>query len=349
MKKDMVKNLIVATLIGVPLVFVMLWQAGLGTSMDSIFKADTLADLEAQQQALRDARDSSELEGSGAVFPTGGTSPNLRMPFGGLADQQQTARESLQRAQSTLGSLPSNATPQQRTDAQTAVTNAQTASTAADTALRLNEEELRKVGDKLDATPERRKQRLNEYYKALIEANKQKGIELESKKGATAEEDAIIDDQVIANGYYTDLLYAKWDVEVCQVDNPPCADLESFMALQNTAAAKLRDQIALLTEAESVINRGMQFEVSKIFRPAGQAVKKLSFLQVTNRIANWMITLVSSLAVTALIIGGFMMIISAGDETRLETGKTIFTYSLIGLAVTLMAYGIIATIQSLFY
>lgn len=331
MKKDLTKQIIVAILIGVPLMYVVLWQAGLGTTMDSIFKADA---TQLEQQLATEQRQRADRE-----------------------RELNTANEALKTAQDNLAAARARGETD-LTALQESVTAAQRDQTTAQAGYTAANSRVTEVNERLEATPERQRKRLDDYYRDLIKANSDKGAELVASRTGpptpTSAELEIIDQQIEANRLYGEFLAAKANVEKCKISEDPCeAPLEDLIARQDAAAAALRDQIALLTAREQVLNRGMQFEVSRIFAaapvPPDQEPKKLSFLDVTNKIANWLITLVSSLAVTALIIGGFMMIISAGDETRLETGKTIFTYSLIGLAVTLMAYGIIATIQSLFY
>lgn len=154
-----------------------------------------------------------------------------------------------------------------------------------------------------------------------------------------------------ASGAYETLLDKKCIAELCAVGKPS-ADVKTACEAQikaaEAAAAEVRKQMLELTYLEQQKNAQSTFDVTTPFSLSGKQPRK-KLIYVTNKLADWMITLVGSLAVTTLIIGGGMMIISGGDETRLETGKTIFTYSLIGLVVTLLAYGIVAFLQSLFY
>lgn len=54
-------------------------------------------------------------------------------------------------------------------------------------------------------------------------------------------------------------------------------------------------------------------------------------------------------AVVGLMVGGSMLIISAGDENMFNQGKDVLTASLIGLVVTLLAYLIVTLVQSIVY
>ncbi len=66
------------------------------------------------------------------------------------------------------------------------------------------------------------------------------------------------------------------------------------------------------------------------------------------RIIGFMATVIGSLAVLMMSIGGFRMIISrGGDEAQYTQGKQMVLYSLIGLGVTLMAYIMVSLVQLL--
>jgi hypothetical protein len=48
-----------------------------------------------------------------------------------------------------------------------------------------------------------------------------------------------------------------------------------------------------------------------------------------------------------LVVGGLMYITAAGDEGRVETGKKIVTYAVIGIAVALSALVIVTQVAKL--
>jgi len=166
--------------------------------------------------------------------------------------------------------------------------------------------------------------------------------------------------RIQANERYTEYLQAQEDYEVaqynldneCRAGTTNCSPDEVNRIKQGRDAIgrAVREILSELEQRDRARNQEATLDASRIFSLEGQEDRpQRSFLEVSNTIADWMITIVSSLAVTTLIIGGFLMIISGGDENRLETGKTIFSYSLIGLLVTLLAYGIISFLQSIFY
>lgn len=214
-------------------------------------------------------------------------------------------------------------------------------------------EELRK-----EATPIRVK-RVEEEYKQLIESSKIYATNIQQeidRCGTPCANKKILDKRKLANIAYTEYLTKEAEVAKCKAKLPPC-DEKELKPLQDAAKIplkKVKDLISKINALEREREQKRGFEVSRIFSvdesELGEGETRVKgVIDVANTIATWLLTLVSSLAVTTLIIGGFLMIISGGDESRLETGKTIFTYSLIGIVVTLSAFGIISFIQSIFY
>jgi hypothetical protein len=59
------------------------------------------------------------------------------------------------------------------------------------------------------------------------------------------------------------------------------------------------------------------------------------------------IRVMGSLAVLILIIGGMILVLSAGNDTRVEKGKNTIKYAVIGIAVSMMAYVIVMIVQAL--
>lgn len=196
-------------------------------------------------------------------------------------------------------------------------------------------------------------------YENLANANKEKAKQIQEEIDACGEcrDLEILKLRLEANEKYGKYLKEKGKLEVCRVQESCKDDKEKIKGLSSAVDAEsniVKEVLQRITRIEIELNKKQTFDVSDIFStdnddPLVDEVDAKDLQSVVNTIANWMITLVSSLAVTTLIIGGFLMIISGGDESRLETGKTIFTYSLIGIIVTLMAFGIISFIQSIFY
>lgn len=66
------------------------------------------------------------------------------------------------------------------------------------------------------------------------------------------------------------------------------------------------------------------------------------------QIINFALRIIGSLAVIILIVGGFMMMVSQGNQQKVDEAKDIVKYAIIGLIVTFLAYIIVIFVQSLF-
>ena len=67
------------------------------------------------------------------------------------------------------------------------------------------------------------------------------------------------------------------------------------------------------------------------------------------QVVNFLVLTIGSVCFIALVIGGFVLLTSHGNENSVTKGKEIITNALIGLVVVLRAYFITAFVQSLFY
>ncbi len=95
------------------------------------------------------------------------------------------------------------------------------------------------------------------------------------------------------------------------------------------------------------------FNVSSYLTASGQ---KQSYLKTGNPVGSFIIEIINFLTLTigslsfvAIVIGGFFLMTSHGNENQLTKGKDIIKMALIGLAVALLSYVITAFVQSLFY
>ena len=60
---------------------------------------------------------------------------------------------------------------------------------------------------------------------------------------------------------------------------------------------------------------------------------------------NFLLSLVALLAIIGMVTGGIFYITSAGDEERIEKGKKILTYSIVGITVALLGLVIVKAIN----
>lgn len=78
--------------------------------------------------------------------------------------------------------------------------------------------------------------------------------------------------------------------------------------------------------------------------PAGGTV--LSLLQIAQNVLDFLLSIVGIIAIIMLVIGGFMYLTAAGDEDRINTGKKIAKYSVIGIAIALSSIVLVRMIAN---
>ncbi len=64
---------------------------------------------------------------------------------------------------------------------------------------------------------------------------------------------------------------------------------------------------------------------------------------------NFLSAIVGSFALLVFVIGGIYLLISEGQEDRIQKGKQAMIFSMIGLAIALFAYAITTIVQSLLF
>ncbi len=63
-------------------------------------------------------------------------------------------------------------------------------------------------------------------------------------------------------------------------------------------------------------------------------------------IANILIFLVGAISVIVLIYGGFLYVVSTGDQGRVKQAKETIQYAIIGIIVAILAYAIVAFVTT---
>jgi hypothetical protein len=58
-------------------------------------------------------------------------------------------------------------------------------------------------------------------------------------------------------------------------------------------------------------------------------------------VLNWIFGIIGIVAVVMIIIGGFNMMISAGDPGKVKKGKDTILYGIIGLVISILAFAIV--------
>ena len=69
------------------------------------------------------------------------------------------------------------------------------------------------------------------------------------------------------------------------------------------------------------------------------------FQELVDKIMNFIFVLAVAAVPLIIIVGAFQLLTSGGDIKKIGAGKSMITYALIGLAIILLARGIIAMIQ----
>ncbi len=78
-------------------------------------------------------------------------------------------------------------------------------------------------------------------------------------------------------------------------------------------------------------------------------ITKGGIVYFISRVVDSLVIAVSSLAVVTLIIGGYLLITSGGDDQKRENGKSAIKYTVIGLLFVFGSYAIVSFIMGLLY
>ena len=62
-----------------------------------------------------------------------------------------------------------------------------------------------------------------------------------------------------------------------------------------------------------------------------------TFSQIALSLLSFLLGIFGTLALIMMVIGGIMYLTSAGDEERIDSGKKIFKYALMGTAIAMLA------------
>lgn len=82
--------------------------------------------------------------------------------------------------------------------------------------------------------------------------------------------------------------------------------------------------------------------------PAIEGGTTLTLTQIARNILNFLLSIIGVLALIMLVISGIMYLTSAGNETRMKTAKSIFTASLIGIAVAMASLILVTAVARFF-
>lgn len=103
----------------------------------------------------------------------------------------------------------------------------------------------------------------------------------------------------------------------------------------------LRKKLAILIFLGLISPFLISAAVIKIENP----LKYETFDKLVEAIINFIFNIALVLAPLMIIIGAFYFITAGGIPEKIKTGKTIITYTLIGLVIVLLAKGIIVVLR----
>jgi hypothetical protein len=99
---------------------------------------------------------------------------------------------------------------------------------------------------------------------------------------------------------------------------------------------------AFLREIGLILGWGPQTNL-----PAGVGTT-LTVLQIATNILNFLLSTIGVIALIMLVVGAVMYLTAAGNEDRIDTGKKIVTYSIIGITIALASLVLVRQIAAFF-
>jgi type IV secretory pathway VirB2 component (pilin) len=69
-----------------------------------------------------------------------------------------------------------------------------------------------------------------------------------------------------------------------------------------------------------------------------------SFRDLARRIVDYILGFLGFVAVVMVIYGGFLYVTAAGENEKIEKGKKIILYAVVGIIIILLSYAIISTV-----
>jgi type IV secretory pathway VirB2 component (pilin) len=89
-------------------------------------------------------------------------------------------------------------------------------------------------------------------------------------------------------------------------------------------------------------------EIGTILGWSGTSTTALTLKTIATNVLSTLLSISGIIAMIFLVVGGITYIAAHGEEKRMETGKKIITYSVIGIALIMGALVIVKQISSLF-
>ncbi|MDD5083934.1 MAG: pilin [Candidatus Moranbacteria bacterium] len=120
---------------------------------------------------------------------------------------------------------------------------------------------------------------------------------------------------------------------------------------KRTSAGKLAITAALIGLAIAIAAPSFLKEISNILgwnnTPANVSAS-LSISAILTNVLNFLLGIVGIIAIIMLVIGAIMYLSAAGDEDRIDTGKSIVKYSIIGIIIAFSALLLVKQVATFF-
>lgn len=102
--------------------------------------------------------------------------------------------------------------------------------------------------------------------------------------------------------------------------------------------------LAIVLAAPSLLKDIMTVLGAKNTVNNAQVSSAIGLKQIALNVLNLLLSIVGIIAIISLVVGGIMYMTSYGDEKRMTTGKQVFTYSIIGVVISLASLVIVRQI-----
>ena len=102
-----------------------------------------------------------------------------------------------------------------------------------------------------------------------------------------------------------------------------------------------------LTQAREYAGKDWTENLS-IKNPLSEDGKEITDIsQLATKLINWLLLILGLIATAMIIYAGVLLVFNGGNESQVKKAKTILTWSIIGLVVSLSAFAIVNMVQSL--
>ena len=113
------------------------------------------------------------------------------------------------------------------------------------------------------------------------------------------------------------------------------------------------DVDALIKNLNAISDDNTSFNTDDFLQVGKEGAHTLSSgndeTSLLNKILRYVIQLVGTFGVLMMVIAGFFMVTSEGDDNRLQKGKNIFLYTIVGLLVAFTSYAVIQFVLSVLF